>query len=207
MWLFNGFATVRRFDELLYAFKFPTESSVSGDILIVEITQATLKQLGDLPIDRKLHARVLEQLARNPGNVIGMTLWFNQAMSEPQDSEIARLAALNKNIVFSRPAWTTNSSDRVLYKQLEEVQPTTAVEQYVDYPSGSVFGLTAIYTHLSSPVSRWLEVLPVKLFRIFRESQKGSSIQDLGYERVRFHTYVQTTILKCGSYIARTFNR
>lgn len=115
-----------------------------------------------------------KQLARNPGNVIGMTLWFNQAFSEPQDSELAHLAALNKNIVFSRPARTTNSSGRVLYKQLEEAQPTTAAEQYVDYPSGSAIGLTAIYTHLSSPVSRWLEVLPVKLFRIFQESQKGS---------------------------------
>lgn len=174
VWLFNGFVTVRRLDELLYAFKFPTGDSVSADILVVEITQATLKRLGELPIDRKFHARVLEQLARNPGNVIGMTLWFNRTISEPEDSELAHLAALNKNIVFSRPAWTTNGTGRVLYKQLEEAKPTTAVEQYVDYPSGSLIGLTAIYTHLSSPVSRWLEVLPVKLFRIFQESQKKS---------------------------------
>jgi len=131
--------------------------------------------LGDLPIDRKFHATVLEKLGRNPGNVIGITLWFNRAISEPQDAKLAHVASLNKNIVFSRPTWTANSSGRVLYKELEDAKPTTAVELYVDYQSGSLVGLTAIYTHLSSPVSRWLEVLPVKLVRIFRESKKTSS--------------------------------
>jgi CHASE2 domain-containing sensor protein len=175
VWLFNGFATVRRVDELIYAFRFPTGDSVSPDILLVEITQATLKRLGDWPIDREFHATLLEKVARNSGNIIGVTFWFSRPLSEPGDSQLARVARLNKNIVFSRPTWTTDSSGRVLYRELEDAKPTTAVELYIDDLSGSLVGLTAIYTHLSSPVSRWLEVLPVKLFRIFREPKTISS--------------------------------
>jgi len=174
VWLFNGFTSLQRFDELLYALRFPTGDSASPDILLVEITPETLKLLGDWPIDRKFHATVLEKLARNPGNIIGVAFWFNQPLSEPGDSQLARIASLYNNIVFSRPVWTTDPNGRVLYKNLADANPTTAVEQYVDYPSGSSIGLTAIYTHLSGPVSRWLEVLPVKLFRMFKERQKTS---------------------------------
>ena len=52
VWLFNGFTSLQRFDELLYALRFPTGDSASPDILLVEITRETLKFLGDWPIDR-----------------------------------------------------------------------------------------------------------------------------------------------------------
>jgi CHASE2 domain-containing sensor protein len=161
---FDGLDSLRAPDEFLYALRFPTGDRVSRDIVLVEITRDTLKLLGDPPWDRRIHARALETLARNPGTVIGVTLLFDQPLSEPGDSLMAATIMRYRNIVFGRP---TVPDGQLFYRALQDAKPTTGA---LDVPIDTDIMVAIAPTFrdpLTTPPSS-LEVLPVKLFQMFQ---------------------------------------
>jgi diguanylate cyclase (GGDEF)-like protein/PAS domain S-box-containing protein len=97
------------------------QHEVASDVVIVEIDARTLKELGQWPLPRSLHAELIEKLARAGGERIFLDIDFSTASAESEDARLAAaLASLRAPAVlpaFWQP-YSTGTTALILSKPL-----------------------------------------------------------------------------------------
>lgn len=107
-------------DAMIYTHYFPTSDRVSQDIVIVEINKSTIARYGELPWDRSIFAKALQNVAMGKNTVIGVGIIFDTPRSPAGDQLLAQVAQDHRNIVFAGPL-------SMLYHELAAAKPNVGI--------------------------------------------------------------------------------
>jgi len=85
---------IARFDTLSYDFLLPLQApKMSQDIVIIDIDEASILELGRWPWPRETHAKLLDVLSLSQPKAIGLDILFTEAQSPSADSVLAEAIA------------------------------------------------------------------------------------------------------------------
>lgn len=87
-------------DWAVYETKFPRGATADTRVVVADIDDASLSQLGGWPLDRSLYVKAAEQAFRSGAAVVALDLIFESEQSAKGDEALVELAK-NKRVVFA----------------------------------------------------------------------------------------------------------
>lgn len=120
-------------DWAAYESRFPRAATAKSHVVVVDIDDASLADLGEWPPDRAVYAKAIEQAFGAGASVVALDLILETERSQEGDDLLADLAQKNKRIAFAYQSMPETPRPR-LFRKLALAAPTMG---FVDAGCGS----------------------------------------------------------------------